>query len=60
MHRENLVALKAAEGITDGEFYHYDTPLTVEHEMQALLQAGFSAVSVVGNWGPTYTIRCVR
>ena len=35
-HRQNLTSLKAEEGITDGEFYHYDTPLTVEHETEAL------------------------
>ena len=36
MHRRNLLALKAEQGITDDEFYHYDTPLTVKHESEAL------------------------
>ena len=46
-HRAELLRLKAEQGITDGEFYHYDTPLTVAHETEALLAAGFSAVEVL-------------
>ena len=41
-YREELLRLKAEQGISDNEFYHYDTPLTVAHETQALLLAGFS------------------
>lgn len=55
--RETLAALKKEQGITDGEFYHYDTPLTVRHETEALLAAGFSAVEQLGKWGDTYTLR---
>ena len=57
MHRQNLIELKAAQGISDDEFYHYDTPLTVRHETEALLDAGFSSVEVLKNWGATYTIK---
>ena len=60
MHRQNLIALKAEQGITDGEFYHYDTPLTVKHEIEALVEAGFSSVEVLNNWGATYTIKAVK
>ena len=60
MHRQNLIALKAEQGIVDDEFYHYDTPLTVKHETDALLEAGFSFVEVLKNWGPTYTIKAVK
>ena len=60
MHRRNLLALKAEQGITDDEFYHYDTPLTVKHESEALVEAGFSAVVVLNNWGATYTIKAVK
>ena len=56
-HRRNLLALKGEQGITDGEFYHYDTPLTVAHEIQALLEGGFSGVEVLQSWGPTYTLK---
>ena len=60
MHRQNLIALKVEQGITDDAFYHYDTPLTVKHEMEALMEAGFSSVEVLKNWGATYTIKAVR
>ena len=57
MHRNNLTALKKEQGIDDNEFYHYDTPLTVNHECEALINAGFSSVEVLNNWGATYIIR---
>ena len=60
MHRQNLSELKAEQGISDDEFYHYDTPLTVKHETEALLEAGFSSVEVLKNWGATYTIKAVK
>ena len=60
MHQRNLIALKAEQGIVDNEFYHYDTPLTVKHETDALLAAGFSSVEVLKNWGATYTIKAVK
>ena len=60
MHRQNLIALKAEQGIVDEEFYHYDTPLTVEHEREALVKAGFSSVEVLNNWGATYIIKAVK
>jgi tRNA (cmo5U34)-methyltransferase len=60
MHREALVTLKVAQEIDDDEFYHYDTPLTVKHETEALLEAGFSSVEVLQNWGATYTIKAVK
>ena len=60
MHRQNLIALKAEQAIADDAFYHYDTPLTVKHETEALLEAGFSSVAVLKNWGATYTIKAVR
>ena len=60
MHRQNLSELKTEQGISDDAFYHYDTPLTVKHETEALLEAGFSSVEVLKNWGATYTIKAVR
>lgn len=60
LHRKNLIALKAEQGITDHAFYHYDTPLTVKHETEALLAAGFSFVTVLNHWGATYTIKAVK
>ena len=60
LHRETLISMKKAQGITDDEFYHYDTPLTVEHETEALLEAGFSSVEVLCHWGATYTIKATK
>ena len=60
MHRQNLSELKTEQGISDDAFYHYDTPLTVKHETEALLEAGFSSVEVPKNWGVTYTIKAVK
>ena len=60
MYRQNLIALKAEQGIADDAFYHYDTPLTVKHETEALLEAGFSSVEVLKNWRATYTIKAVK
>ncbi len=55
--RNELLRLKKEQGIDDNEFYHYDTPLTVEHETEALLEAGFSSVEVLNNWGATVTLK---
>lgn len=59
-HRAELKRLKAEQGITDEEFYHYDTPLTVAHELEALKIAGFSKVEVLKNWGATHTLRAEK
>lgn len=59
-HRAELLRLKAEQGISDNEFYHYDTPLTIEHETDCLYQAGFSTVTVLKNWGATHTIKATR
>ena len=60
MHRRAFLSLKAESGNTDNELYHYDTPLTVDHEAEALVKAGFSSVRVLNNWGATYTIKAVK
>lgn len=59
-HRAELLRLKKEQGINDSEFYHYDTPLTVEHETEALYSAGFSAIEILGNWGQTYAIKAIK
>ena len=54
---QNLAALKKEQGLSDGVFYHYDTPLTVEHETDVLRQAGFRDVRIMKQWGEsTYTV----
>ena len=57
---ENLKILKAEQQLADDEFYHYDTPLTVEHEKEALIAAGFSDVQVMREWKTTVTLRAMK
>ena len=54
---QNLAALKTEQGLSDDVFYHYDTPLTVEHETDVLRRAGFRDVRIMKQWGEsTYTV----
>lgn len=57
---ETFEKLKQEQGISDHEFYHYDIPLTVEHEIAILKGAGFSDVRILKNWGATYTLLAKR
>lgn len=57
---ETFENLKREQGILDNEFYHYDTPLTVEHETAILKAAGFSDVRILKNWGVTFTVSAKR
>lgn len=57
LYRQTLIALRREQGLAEDQFYHYDTPLTVEHEREALLEAGFARVEVLKNWGATYTLK---
>ncbi len=58
--RQELLRLKEEQGINDNVPYHYDTPLTTEHEIQALHEAGFSHIEVLAQWGATCTIKAVK
>ena len=58
--RNGLIRLKNEEGLTGDELYHFDTPLTVAHECEALHEAGFERIDVLKSWGATYTIRASR
>ena len=59
-YRAELLRLKQEQNIPYEEFYHYDTPLTIEHEKEALFTAGFADVIVLKCWGPTYTLKAIR
>ena len=59
-YQNELLRLKGEQSIADEAFYHYDTPLTVEHEKEALLKAGFSSVTILKSWGATYTLKAIR
>ena len=52
----NLKQLKQEQGLPEDEFFHYDTPLTVEHESEALRKSGFSEIRIMKNWGHTFTL----
>ena len=59
-YRKCFLSLKAEQGITDRALYHYDTPLTVQHETEALLSAGFSSVQILQQWGATFTLKAQK
>ena len=53
----DLETLKREQGLSDGAFYHYDTPLLIDHEMALLRQAGFRDVNKMQQWGEsTFTV----
>lgn len=53
----NLQQLKEEQGLPESGFFHYDTPLTVEHEMDVLRTAGFRDVRILQQWGEsTFTV----
>ena len=58
--RSELLALRKEQGLPEGVFYHYDTPLTAEHEMEAMREAGFTSVQLLSSWGVTKTIKAVK
>lgn len=58
--RNELLRIRREEHLPDDVFYHYDTPLTVEHETEALKAAGFSSVEVPGRWGVTSTLKAYK
>ena len=51
-----LERMKREQNLSDDGFYHYDTPLTAEHEMEILKEAGFSRIRILKNWGATCTV----
>jgi tRNA (cmo5U34)-methyltransferase len=60
LHRKELLRLRKEQGISGNEIYHYDTPLTVQHEIECLISARFSSVEVLSKWGATHTLKAVR
>ena len=58
--RRELMRLRKEQNLPDGVFYHYDTPMTVEHEKKILIAAGFSNVEEIGNWDSTHTLKAEK
>ena len=60
-YSEELARLKREQGLSGDTFYHYDTPLLVDHEMDILRRAGFSDVRIMKKWGEsTCTVLSVK
>ena len=55
-----LRELKQREEVPEDTLVHFDTPLTREHEMALLREAGFASAEIMGNWEATALIRAVR
>ncbi len=55
-----LERLISEQKLEQKEHYHYDTPLTVEHEIEVLKKAGFSGVQIMKKWENTYTLLARR
>lgn len=51
---------RKAQGIPEDTFIHFDTPLTVEHEIELLKNAGFSAVELVDCMEGASFLRCEK
>ena len=60
LRRTELLRLKREQHIADDALYHCDTPLTVAHETEALLAAGFADLQVLNSWGQTYTLKASK
>ncbi|MBR4080415.1 MAG: class I SAM-dependent methyltransferase [Clostridia bacterium] len=58
LYRAELERLRA--DLPAGRHYHYDTPLTVAHETQVLLESGFAWVEKLAQWENTCTLRAIR
>ena len=58
--RSELLRIRREENLKDDVFYHYDTPLTAEHEIEALNAAGFSSVEIINSCGVTSTLKAYK
>ena len=47
---------REAAGIPEEQFVHFDTPLTLEHEMELLRAAGFSKVEALENLDAVFLV----
>ena len=59
-HRAEFLKLRKKQNASDEDDYHFDTPITVEHEKEALLHAGFSSVTVLKSWGATCILKAMK
>lgn len=59
-HRQEFLQLKKQQNVKNNEIFHFDTPLTVAHEKQALIAGGFSQVVILKRWGATFTLKASK
>lgn len=59
-YRQELLRLKSEQGVDDDGFYHYDTPLTREHELQALKERGGASIGILAERGAAAAIKAVK
>lgn len=57
---DTLDELKRMQGIARDVLCHWDTPLTVEHEMKLLRGAGFRKAEELSFWGNTHVLRAEK
>jgi len=48
--QSEFIRLRKKENLLDGEFYHFDIPLTVETDVKLLQDTGFVDIKVVKEW----------
>lgn len=60
LYFRELRRLKEEQGVAIETLCHYDTPLTAEHEMAILKEAGFAQVEVLARWENTCCVRAKR
>ncbi len=58
--RQELLRIRKEQDLSADDFYHYDTPLTVAHEREALLAAGFTQIDELDRWGATHTLKAIK
>ena len=58
--RQEYISIKKQQNLADDEFYHFDTPLTIEHEIEAMKKAGFTKVEIIEDWGCTAVIKAIK
>ncbi len=51
--------IQKANNVTDG-FYHFDTPFTIQTQVDLLSQAGFKRVDIKKQWDKTTIFVCQK
>lgn len=52
--------IRTEMGLSENEFYHYDTPCTIENQMKLFYEAGFSRVEKLWRMGNTTIIEAEK